>query len=51
MFFYIETNFLKNKNHFHKRIEYCFLVEGTIFPYKTALSEANFKTNIIGGTK
>ena len=39
-----------------KKLEYHFLVENTkienaIFPYKTALSEANVKTNKIGKTK
>ena len=38
-----------------KKLEYHFLVENTkienaIFPYKTALSEANVKTNKIGWT-
>ena len=49
--FTLKLIFWKTKTIFTKKIEYCFLVEGTIFPYKTALSEANFKTNIIGGTK
>ena len=35
---------------FFKKLEYCFLVERTkiekeSFPYKTAISEANVKTN------
>ena len=39
-----------------KKLEYCFLVESTkidniTFPYKTALSEANVKTNRMGSTK
>ena len=39
-----------------KKLEYRFLVESTkidniTFPYKTALSEANVKTNRIGSTK
>ena len=38
------------------KLEYCFLVESTkidniTFPYKTALSEANFKTNRMGSTQ
>ena len=38
------------------KLEYCFLVESTkidntIFSYKTALSEANVKTNTMGSTK
>ena len=37
-------------------MEYCFLVESTkientTFPYKSALSEANVKTNRMGSTK
>ena len=37
-------------------MEYCFLVESTkignaIFPYKTALSEANVKANKMGSAK
>ena len=37
-------------------MEYCFIVESTkidniTFPYKTALSEANVKTNGMGSTK
>ena len=39
-----------------KKLEYCFLVESTkidniTFPYKTALSEANVKTNRMGSKK
>ena len=39
-----------------KKLEYCFLVASTkivniTFPYKTALSEANVKTNRMGRTK
>ena len=39
-----------------KKLEYRFLVESTkidniTFPYKTALSEANVKTNRMGSTK
>ena len=53
--FYFETNFLKNE-FFFKKLEYQFLVESTkientSFPYKTALSETNFKTNRIGKTE
>ena len=41
---------------FFKKLEYRFLVESTnienaSFPYKTALSEANIKTNRIVSTK
>ena len=51
-YFNFETNFLKNENLFQK-MEYLFLVEGTmventVFPYKTALSETNVKTNRVG---
>ena len=47
--FHCETNFLENENLYQK-LEYCFLLESTkiedaIFLYKTALSEANVKTN------
>ena len=39
-----------------KKLEYCFLVEttkieSTLFPFKTALSEANVKTNSMATTK
>ena len=54
-YFNLEINFLKNANTF-KKLEYSFLVESTkidniTFPYKTALSEANVKTNRMGGIK
>ena len=47
--------FWKMKNFF-KKLEYCFLVESTkiinaSFPYKTAISEANVKTNRIASAK
>ena len=50
-----ETKFLENENLFQK-MEYCFLVEttkieSTSFPFKTALSEANVKTNRMATTK
>ena len=43
-------------NTFFKKLEYSFLaqstkIEKTIFPYKTALSEANVKTNRMGNTR
>ena len=42
-------------NTFFKKLEYCFLVESTrienIFPYKTAIPEANVKTNKMVTTK
>ena len=54
-YFNFEVNFLKKANLF-KKLEYHFLVESTkidniTFPYKTALSEANVKTNRMGSTK
>ena len=44
------------KHKLFKKLEYRFLVESTeiyniTFPYKTALSEANIKTNRMGSTK
>ena len=47
--------FWKTKNFF-KKLEYCFLVESTkienaSFPYKTAISETNVKTNKVVTTK
>ena len=41
---------------FFKKLEYCFIVERTkiekaSFPYKTAISEANVKTNRMATTK
>ena len=54
-YFNFETDFLENENHFQK-LEYRFLVESTkienaSFPYKTAISEANAKTNKMVATK
>ena len=54
-YFNFEINFLKKRELF-KKVEYQFLVESTnidniTFPYKTALSEANVKTNRMGSTK
>ena len=51
----LQQSFRKTKT-FSKKLECCFLVESTkiesaTFPYKTALSEANVKTNRIGSTK
>ena len=48
-YFNFETDFLENEN-FLQKLEYRFLVERTkiekaSFPYKTAISEANVKTN------
>ena len=49
-FFNFDTNFLKNENLFFKKLENSFIVESTMiervtYPYKTALSKANVKTN------
>ena len=54
-YFNFETDFLENENFFQK-LEYCFLVERikiekASFPYKTAISEANVKTNRMVSTK
>ena len=51
----LEQIFWKTKTFF-KKLEYHFLVEttkieNTSFPFKTALSEANFKTNRMATTK
>ena len=55
-YFDFETNFLENENLFFKKLENSFVVESTTieratYPYKTALSEANVKTNRMGSTK
>ena len=54
-YFAFETNFLENEILFEK-LGYRFLVEttkieNTFFPFKTALSEANIKTNRMATTK
>ena len=54
--FNFEIDFLENENLFSKKLEYHFLVESTkienaSFPYKTAISEANVKTNRMVTTK
>ena len=54
-YFNFKTGFLKTKT-FLKKLEYRFLAEGTksenaSFPYKTATSEANVKTNRMVSTK
>ena len=54
-YFNFEKKFLKNET-FSKKLEYHFPVESTkfenaTFPYKTALSEANVKTNRMGCTE
>ena len=53
-YFNFETDFQENENLF--QLEYRFLVESTkienaSFPYKTAISEANVKTNRMVSTK
>ena len=53
-YFNFETDFLEKENF--KKLEYRFLVERTkiekaSFPYKTAISEANVKTNRMVTTK
>ena len=54
-YFNFETDFLESETFF-KKLEYRFLVESTkiekaSFPYKTAVSEANVKTNRMVSTK
>ena len=54
-YFNFETSFLKNENLF-KKMENRFLVESdrienATFSYKTAVTEANVKTNRMGSTK
>ena len=54
-YFNFETDFLETKA-FLKKLEYRFLIEGTkmekaSIPYKTAISEANAKTNRMASTK
>ena len=51
----LKQSFCQTKNFF-KKLEYRFLVEttkieSTLFPFKTALSEANVKTNSMATTK
>ena len=54
-YFNFETNFLKNENLFEKTGVSFFIlitkIENKKIPYKTALSEANVKTNRMGSTK
>ena len=55
-YFNFDTNFLKNENLFFKKLENSFIVESTMiervtYPYKTALSKANVKTNRMGSAK
>ena len=50
-----ETNFLKNENLFYKTgvpfVVKSTTIEIVTYPYKTALSEANFMANRMGITK
>ena len=46
-YFNFETNFLENKNFLVETTK----IESTSFPFKTALSEANVKTNRMATTK
>ena len=51
----LKNIFWKSKTFF-KKLEFCFLVESTkvenaSFPYKTAVSNANIKTNRMVSTK
>ena len=55
-YFNLETNFLKKKKTFFKKLECRFLVESTkvenaVFLHKTTISETNVKTNRMGSTK
>ena len=55
-YFNLETNFLKKKKTFFKKLERRFLVESTkvenaVFLHKTTISETNVKTNRMGSTK
>ena len=54
-YFHFETNFLKNKNLFRQTVIKLLVestkIESALFAYKTALSEANVKTNWMGSTK
>ena len=49
-YFNFETNFLNNENLFFEKLGNSFVVESTMiksvtYPYETALSEANVKSN------
>ena len=54
-YFNFEKNFLENENLFQKTVVPFFVeankIENTSFPFKTALSKANVKTNRITTTK
>ena len=53
-YFNFETNFLENENLFQKTGVHFLVettkIENTSFPFKTALSEANVKTNSVANT-
>ena len=51
--FNFETDFLKNENFFLKTGVpfFSWKIEKSSFPYKTAISEANVKTNIMVSIK
>ena len=51
-YFNFETDFLENENLFQKTgVVESTKIENTSFPYKTAISEANVKTNKMMTTK
>ena len=54
-YFKFETDFLENENLFQKTgvpfLVDCTKIENALFPYKTAISEANVKTNRIASTR
>ena len=50
-YFNFETDFLGNENVFQKTEALSAKIENVSFPYKTAISEANFKTNGMMTTK
>ena len=50
-FQYFETNFLENEKLEDRFLVEATKIENTSFPFKTALSEANVKTNRMATTK
>ena len=50
-YFNFETDFLENENLFQKTEALSAKIENVSFPYKTAISEANVKTNGMVTTK
>ena len=52
-YFDFETNFLENENLFKKAVFWKIWskIENALFPYKTAMSVANVKTNKVVTTK